>query len=376
MKILYLVSDTEFGGGQQYFLSIIEALRDKDFQYTVGGKANTNLEKEVRKRSLDFIPYAVHGKFDIKGMMQFSKELKGKEYDVIFLGDGSAWNTGFFLNKSAGFKNLIPIVHMTHIGLEEKEEYGFIERKLSALWDRTWSRYARKIVVSNRKNAGILISEGVKKDKIRVINNCIDVERIKNCARAPKGEILGKFNIKGDKTIIGTISRLGPGKNVKTLLDAFPIVLERFNNCHFFIVGAGPFQTELEKYIKECGLEKHVTFTGWVENQYDYLNFFDIFLFSGISDGIPYVILEAMAYGKPIAATNNGAVNEAISDGETGVLVEKANNESMAQGIIRLLENKELLNSLKVRAEEYCRNNFNIDRMKREVLKLFEELQN
>ena len=373
MKILYLVSDTEFGGGQQYFLSFIEAFPENTHQFVIGCSPGSGLEKELKNRLLSCIPFCVKSKFDVFEMIRFSKTIKREKYDAIFLGDGTAWNTGIFLNKLSAFKVLIPIVHMTHIGLEEKV-YGEIEKAVSRIWDRIWTHHASNIVVSNQKNADILVSEGVPKNKITVIRNCIDSLSIKSADFTPRDVLLKKLGINSNKTIIGTISRLGPGKDAGTIIDSVKYVIRKYENCHFVITGTGPDKEKFENRIKSLNLKKWVTFTGWVENQYEYLNLFDIFLFAGIADGIPYGILEALAFGKPTVATNNGAVHEVVTDEETGILVEKKNPEAMAKGIIRLLGDKELCKKLQINGEEKCRKYFSIGKMHSEIREFVDKL--
>lgn len=373
MKFLYLVSDTEFGGGQQYFLSFIEAFPKHTHQFVIGCRPGSGLEKELKNRSLSCIPFCVKNKFDFFEMIRFSRTVKREEYDAIFLGDGTAWNTGVFLNKLSAFKVLVPIVHMTHIGLEEKV-YGEFEKAVSRIWDRFWAHHANSIVVSNQKNADILVSEGVPETKITVIRNCIDCRGIKNTDYTSRDSLLKKLGINSNKTIIGTISRLGPGKDAGTIIDSVKYVISKYGNCHFVITGTGPDKEKFENRIKNLNLEKWVTFTGWVENQYEYLNLFDIFLFAGIADGIPYGILEAIAFGKPTVATNNGAVHEVITDEETGILVEKKNPEAMARGIIRLLGDKELCKKLQINGEEKCRKCFSIDKMHSEIREFVDRL--
>ena len=359
MKILYLCSDTEFGGGQHYFLDFVDTFNNGEHEFFMGCRPYTKLANEI---NLPCIPFYVKSKTDVFEMIKFSKSIRSDNYNVIFLGDGAAWNTGIFLKC----KNLIPIVHMTHIGLEEKK-YGSVERFISGMWDRLWARYATKIVVSNEKNADILILEGVPRDKISVIKNCVDINKITNHDFIPREQLF-------DRTIIGTLSRLGPGKDVMTIIDSAKLLIEQNKNCHFIIVGSGPYRDKCEGYIKQLKLENYITLTGWVKNQYDYLNLFDIYLHSGISDGIPYGVLEAMAFGKPIVATNNGAVREAISYGRTGLLVEKKNPATMAWGISMLFDDQELKRKLGVNAKEVCREQFDISVMQGQVRALFDEV--
>ena len=373
MKILFLVSDTNFGGGMQYFLSFVDAFPKNKYHFVIGCKPGSGLENELKQRSIACIPFHVKSKFDVIEMIRFSRSINRADYDAIFLGDGAAWNTGMFLSKLSAFNILIPIVHMTHIGLEQKI-YGEAEKALSRLWDRAWAYHASHIVVSNQKNANILVDEGVSKDKIFIVRNCVDTAGIIKRISISKKDLLKTMGIDSKKTILGTISRLGPGKDAGTIINAIPHVLKKYDNCHFIIIGTGPDKQKFEDQIRTLDLESKVTFAGWVENQFDYLNLFDIFLFAGIADGVPYGLLEAMAFGKPVVATNNGAIHEAVTHEESGILVDKKNPEAMAKGIIRLLDDKELCKKLQINGEENCRKYFSIDKMHSEIREFVDKL--
>jgi len=371
MRILYLCSDKEFGGGQRYFCSIMEALgednRDFGEKYIVGCKIPSAVQDYFIGSFVYTISFDIRSKFDFWRMIKFARTGNWEMlYDVILLGDGAAWMTGVFLRIFAGHKNLVPIVHMTHIGLEQKEHYGYIERKLAKWFDRAWARFARFIIVSNDKNADILRSEGVNPDKIRVIKNGININKVtENIVKLKSSRA----------TRVGTVARLGAGKDFKTLFDAFTLIVERDKNYEFLICGVGPLRSELEKYVKSKGIEKYVKFLGWVENVYEFIANLDVFVFSGISDGIPYTILEAMALRTPVVATDNGAVSEAIKL-RAGFRVEKNNSVMMAE---KIMEMADLDFKIKIFicqfAYNYCKNNFSIEIMREKLLNLLNEME-
>jgi len=361
IRILFLVSDTEFGGGEQYFFSIVNGLVAEQYEFTIGCKPGTSLQSYVSEKEYNYIPFMVSKRTDFSKMLRFSKTIRNN-YDIILLGDSKAWNTGYFISKYSKAQKICAIVHMTHIGLEQKE-YGKTELYLSSWWDRLWSRYCDFIIVSNEKNAQILENEGIKRAKLKVMPNCIDVEKLNSEKYTNKEEVLERHSISPDKRIIGTLARLGPGKDYKTLFDSIEIIVNSRKDYHFLIVGKGPFKDTLELDVKRRELDNYITFTGWVDDAYEYLNSFDVFLFSSISEGIPYVILEAMAFGKAIVATNNGAVSEAILDGETGILVEKQNPEKLTQDLLKVLESEKLADDLGRKARNFVKEKFSLNLM-------------
>lgn len=181
---------------------------------------------------------------------------------------------------------------------------------------------ARKLLKSGNKN-------------IVVLPQPIDWKRFTNIKRSKI--ILEKMNIPTD-FVVGFVGRLSPEKNIPTLLQCAKLLPE----VSFVIVGDGPQKNVLQKMAINL---KNVYFIGQVSNVEDFYASFDILMLSSIIEGLPLVILEAMAVGTPIIAPDVGAISEVITDGISGLLVWNSSNASLfAQSIIRLKENNFWLN--------------------------------
>ncbi len=113
-------------------------------------------------------------------------------------------------------------------------------------------------------------------------------------------------------------------------------------NIRGLIVGEGPDYANLKQMAKTLGLEKDIIFTGKYPYPIsDIYRFLDVFVFTSLHEGLPYVISEAMAYRLPIISTNVGGIPEQIRDGINGCLVEKANPDTLAKKVIWMLNNRE-----------------------------------
>ena len=168
----------------------------------------------------------------------------------------------------------------------------------------------------------------------RTVINGIDVERF-----ARPIDVSGlrrELGLKEEDFVAGTVARLSPVKDQKTLIGAFALMRQRVGGAHLVLVGDGPSRGELEAMVDSTGLNGSVHFVGAQDDVAGYLQLFDTFVLSSLSEGIPLVILEAMAAGVPVVSTAVGGVREIVTDGKTGVLVPPGQVETLAGVLVEL----------------------------------------
>lgn len=144
--------------------------------------------------------------------------------------------------------------------------------------------------------------------------------------------------------LIGYIGRFEPEKGILNFIQAMPTLLEMESDIKVVIAGDGPLRDETERYIKQADLNARVQFSGWiVHNQMpDYLNQLRLVVLPSYTEGLPNLVLEAMACGTPILATSVGAIPGMITDGETGFVMEDNSPECIVRNIIRALNHPQL----------------------------------
>jgi glycosyltransferase involved in cell wall biosynthesis len=141
-----------------------------------------------------------------------------------------------------------------------------------------------------------------------------------------------------EKIVIGSLSTLIEQKGLSYLLDVAALLKKRNNRFIFVVVGGGPLQEELEAKSRQLGLQDTVYFLGWVEDAASrVLPFFDIFFQPSLWEAMSMVLLEAMAAGKPIVATNVGENRCIINEGESGFLVAPKDIQGMAMALEKLI---------------------------------------
>lgn len=145
---------------------------------------------------------------------------------------------------------------------------------------------------------------------------------------------------------IGFIGRLSDEKSVDKLLEAMKKVAEVRPEAQLFIVGTGPLEGRLKDYCRRLELEDRVQFVGYESNVFEALREFDLFVLSSRTEGCPIVILEAMAMGLPVVATDVGGNPELVEQGKTGILVPPNDSSEMASALIELLSDGKKASSM------------------------------
>lgn len=173
---------------------------------------------------------------------------------------------------------------------------------------------------------------GISPKKVKINTHGVDVEMFKPMAKIKSEE----------KIIILSNRNLYPVYNIKTLLDAIPLIIKKYPSAQFKIIGEGPEEKELKEYASSLDIDQYIEWMGWTDplKMPTNLNFCDIFVSTAISDGTPVSMLEAMACGKPCIMTDVGGVSEWIKNGETGYLVQPKDPEELAERIIELIVNR------------------------------------
>jgi L-malate glycosyltransferase len=211
--------------------------------------------------------------------------------------------------------------------------------------------------------------------KRRVIPNGILVEDIQRRAdatdRIAKRRELG---LPADAFVVGNVARLQPAKGHRWLLEAFRTVLAREPRAHLVLVGWGPSQAELEALAEQLGIAERTHFLGKRLDVYELLPTFDVFAFSSIHEGQGIAILEAMAAGVAIAATDADGIPEMIKDERTGLLVPPRDANAMARAILRLRDEPTLAERVRSGARQLVREQFSVVGIARAYEQLYDEL--
>lgn len=237
----------------------------------------------------------------------------------------------------------IPLVLTTHTGSERRMP------TLSKLYNRTVGKFVLKttdqIISLTKMGAEYLTSIGAKSEKISVIPNGIDSNLF---SRGTDGySFREKYGIIGNNILF--VGRLSKVKGLNYLIDAMPKILSEAPDAILVIVGPDfGVKTELRRCAKQLYIEKKVLFTGPLSGDELVGSYAasDLFVFPSIAESFGVVLLEAMAMGKPVVATDVGAAHDLIRNGVNGFLVKPRRPDQIAKAVISLLKNRNLASKM------------------------------
>jgi glycosyltransferase involved in cell wall biosynthesis len=138
-------------------------------------------------------------------------------------------------------------------------------------------------------------------------------------------------------------------------------------------VGDGPFLQELKSFINTLSLNSYVRFLGMRSDIPELMSIMDVFVLCSLSEGLPLTLLEAMASGRAIIATNVGGIPEVIEHGINGLLVEPDNHRALTEAIIQLLRDKSLAKRISESARNKLMENFTLDKMTEKYKEIYQD---
>ncbi|TND09359.1 MAG: glycosyltransferase [Bacteroidetes bacterium] len=240
-------------------------------------------------------------------------------------------------------------------------------------YDRINNRNATHIVaVSEECKKFVLENEKADPLKVTMIHHGIPLEKLSASTDERKQELIRRFSLEG-KFVIGTVARLIPWKGYKTIVETAAIIVQEIPEAHFLFSGEGDQKEELLRMIRERKLEKHITFTGWVDRA-DIPSLYavmDVYLHAAAFEPFGFVIAEAMINGTPVVSTVTGSAADAITSGENGFLSASQSAEGLAEGI-RFMKQHDR-KAIGLRGQETARRMFPFEKMFESYVELYRE---
>jgi glycosyltransferase involved in cell wall biosynthesis len=225
-------------------------------------------------------------------------------------------------------------------------------------------------IAASRLIASMLVSDGIPADRIETVHDGVDVDRI---AREPPIDAHAAFWLPHGAPLVGNVAALVAHKGQRHLIAAAARVVREVPDARFVIVGEGELREQLERQIRDLGLERHVTLAGFRSDVIGLQKSFDLFVMSSVTEGLGSSMLDAMACGTPVVATRAGGIPEAIDDGVQGLLVPPHDDEALAHAIVRLLQDEALRRQLAAAARQRVLDEFSVDRMVAKTLEVYEK---
>lgn len=374
IKILFIITKSEMGGAQKFLLDLVINLNKKDWQTTVASGPDGILLEELKEYQIETVRLKhLKNSFNLFGnllaLFEIWKIIKKQKPQVLYL----ISSTAGFLGSLAGFFNGLPLIIYRIGGWAFKEPHSFLIKKTYLWLEKISAPFKDFIIVNSKFDFDLALKNNIApEEKLRLFYNGLDPHQIKflNKETARKEIDRRRDNkIKNNKIWIGTIANLYKNKGLNYLIEAIPKI-KKFH-LNLIIIGEGEERKNLENLIKEYRLEDSIYLIGEIEKASKFLKAFDIFVLPSIKEGQPWVILEAMAAQIPIVAANIAGIPEMIEHEKSGLLVEPADAEILAQAIEKILTHPSLAQEMTDKALKDLKAKFSLKNLISENEELF-----
>jgi len=234
-----------------------------------------------------------------------------------------------------------------------------------------WCRADRVIAISHAVKNWLVRQRSVSSEKVSVIHYGIEAERFAH----PVANLREQWGLH-KRFVIGAIGRLEPRKGHDCLIRAMTELIKAVPNAYLVIAGHDPFGygERLRSLIDELNLRDKVRLVGFQTDIAAFLSTLDVFAFATHSEGFGQVVIEAMAAGKPIVASNIAPLTEIVKNGETGLLVEPDDPMSFATALTWIFYNVEGAQGMAKHGQESARNRFSAGRMAEQTIAVYHDV--
>ena len=231
--------------------------------------------------------------------------------------------------RLAGRLARVPVVYTEHNLLER---YHPLTRAANLA---TW-RLQRQVVAVSAEVAASIAGRTGGSVPVRVVANGVPVDRLRRDPEAAAA-LRRALGIPAEAPVVGQVAVFRRQKRLDLWLDAAREIHRQVPESHFLLVGDGPLRAEVESWVAASGLGGAVHLVGLQSEIVPYLSAIDLLMISSDFEGLPLVLLEAMALERPVVSTAVGGIAEVVVDGETGVLVSPGDAAALARAAIDLL---------------------------------------
>ena len=208
-------------------------------------------------------------------------------------------------------------------------------------------------------------------EKIEVLPNCYWRQRVRVPTREETAEFRARLGITREAPAVGTIMRLVPDKDPRLWIDTAQKIAQARPDVRFIIAGSGILQEAITRQIEMLGIADRFTLLGTVSDVGLVYSALDVVLLTSIVEGVPNVLIEAQAAGRPVVTTAVGGTREAVLDGHTGLVVGERSPAQLAQAVLSILDNPAWHDRVRVAGPEFVEGRFAGDRVVSRLLEIY-----
>jgi glycosyltransferase involved in cell wall biosynthesis len=345
LNILFLnsIGRDKFGGGEKWMVTAAKSLAQKGHNVTLASRNNSRILRYAAERGVRTAVIEIHADFSPLKTLQISRHLRNNRIDVLVCN----------LNKDIRVAGLAARISGNTVVLAR---HGM--QLCSRKWKHrlTLTRLCDGIITNSKTIRQAYAEYGwFPADFVKVIYNGIVIP-----PEIKPVDFAGQFP---GKKIIYSAGRLSEQKGFTYLIEAAMMLHKKRSDLVFVVSGEGKLEHELKKRVQALGLEASCIFEGFAPDIYPWLKGCDLFVLASLFEGMPNVVMEAMAAGKAVIATDVNGARELMQDGVTGLIVPPADAGALAAAIASVIDDPARLESFGKAGKERVKQHFSMTKM-------------
>jgi glycosyltransferase involved in cell wall biosynthesis len=372
VKVAHIITRLELGGAQQNTLYCCAQHNRNKYEVVlisgVGGYLDAEAQK-IKNCQTYFLPelkHAIRPWWDFAALWKLADILKREKVQIVHTHSSKAGFLGRWAARLAGVPHVVHTVH----GWEFFEEQFFLTRFFYQMLERWTASITDTIITvsTDNKMKGLAYRIGKKEQYSVIHSGIIPGKYVLSPPKAKKARhelnpqnrpcVLVLSNFKKQKSPLDVV------ETAKRLVTQVPSVL-------FLWAGEGPLKPRAKEAIERGGLSRHFKLLGWREDVAELLAASDVTFLASLHEGLPRVVLQSMAAGKPVVATAVNGTPEAVKPWVTGYLTKPHATREMAEALAKILSNKSLAQKMGKTGQKSLKGTFLMDQMLREIEKLY-----
>jgi glycosyltransferase involved in cell wall biosynthesis len=369
IKILFIITSSGIGGAEKILYYTATGLNYNKYDVSVCSlKKNGEIAGDLEKQGIEVCCLHMGGRERFLGWLSSIITLIRLFPYLIRIRPTIIHSFLFRANilaRIAGYLTGVPIViSSVRVMGGEKKYFHYVEMITSFMVDHY-------VAVSESVKRYIIDKSKISAEKISVIYNGVNIKSQDDLhEQNPKMP----FKIEDEDRILMTVGRLHEQKGHCYLIQAVSKVRKEFPKVKLLVTGEGEEENNLKKLVKSLDLTNKVIFAGLSSDIEGILPIAELFILPSLWEGLPNVLLEAMAAGKPVVATKVGGIPEIVVHGETGILIPPRDTDALAIAIIDLLQNKLKAKNMGEAGRIRAGKRFSIYKMIEKTENLYQEL--
>ena len=328
LRLLMVIDSLDVGGAERHVVDLVLALQREGHAVTVACSVSGSLAESLEAARIPVHPLVgeiVKRRVSLPYALGLRKLLRGERFDLVHAHVYSSAASSALATVGAG----TPLVVTEHTEALWQGTNG----RLFSFW--MYRRVAHVIAVSDAIRRRLIERDGVPPAKITVVPNSVPP------VWGSRGDALPLPTGLGEGPLVGVVARLQPEKGVTNFVTAAAHVAKEFPRARFLVVGDGPLREELFALAEDLGVRERFLFLGFRPDAQALIKLMDVVAVPSVSEGTPLVVLEAMAAGVPVVASEVGGIPGQIRHGQEGILVPPADSRALGDALLDLLRDPE-----------------------------------